>query len=259
MKHLILAPALTLTLTLTTPAAALTFDPFAINAVFSQDSFGTTPIDIRFGPVQQIISPELAELDILTPSDDGTLNSPEMNALWALQDDEPNLNMFITEIGPSLFGTVLGMAEFRQTSGYNNSLCAPNGSWGNSFVVDRDVGDFGVTNEVIAHEMGHTLGLYHDQRNNPTPLLPCFGQGVPGNLMQSSVSPGGTDLAILQTATILASPWVQGNETDGLFINVNVFNIVATSTMAPVPLPLPAFLLLAALTTLLRVRRRNTP
>ena len=74
-KSRIVAPAAgrltvaALTILLSSPiaeAANVVIDEAGMNALFSQASFGNTPISIRFNPAKQIVAPDLLVIDNLT-------------------------------------------------------------------------------------------------------------------------------------------------------------------------------------------------
>ena len=58
-------------------AALVVIDEAGMNAIFSQDSFGDTPISIRFNPSRQIVSPELLVID----------TAAKLQALFSLPTD----------------------------------------------------------------------------------------------------------------------------------------------------------------------------
>lgn len=45
------------------PVSATTFDLAALNAIYSQPSFGTNPIDIRVFQEVEIVAPSLVDVD----------------------------------------------------------------------------------------------------------------------------------------------------------------------------------------------------
>src|SRR6516162_4190112 len=71
LGRLFIAALAILLLSASAQAGFITIDPAGMNAIFSQESFGDTPISIRFDPAIQIVAPQL--LVINTPADEQAL------------------------------------------------------------------------------------------------------------------------------------------------------------------------------------------
>ena len=69
-------------------AASVVIDEAGMNAIFSQASFGDTPISIRFNPSRQIVAPELLVIDSVA----------ELQALYSLATDPaPTVTAFFVD------------------------------------------------------------------------------------------------------------------------------------------------------------------
>jgi len=128
-----------LLITSLTQAAFITTNEAALDSIFSQTNFGNMPIDIRIGAATELVFPSL--LDITTDAE-------------------------IT----SLFGMHVGLASvvnfyFVDTidacGGVNPAIVGCGELPGNDFVVESTFAAGGFGGELLAHELGHNLGLGH--------------------------------------------------------------------------------------------------
>ncbi len=192
-------------------AGFITTNEIALDAIFSQSSFANIPIDIRIGAASELVFPNL--LDITTDA--------EVNQLFNLHIGGANVvNFYFVDTVDSCGGFntgIVGCGEFP----------------GNDFVVESSyaAGSFG--GELLAHELGHNLGLNHSA----------------GGLMNPSLN-NSTTLTTQEVTTIRASSLVQ---TDGssFWININPVLIVARAS-TPVTEPSTLVLLVLSFSLLLK-------
>jgi hypothetical protein len=187
-------------------AASVVIDEAGMNAIFSQASFGTTPISIRFNPAQEIVAPQL--LNINTVAD--------LQAVYNLAPSPaPTVNaLFVDRID------ACGEIETANNGFFAGCAQLP----GNILVEASDFARMAPA-VLMAHELGHNLNLQHD-------LLGSFT-----NLM-SPLFPHGPDITEEQAATILQSPLVQTDPAGQRFIAITPIALVATPIPEPSTLPL---------------------
>jgi len=198
-------------------AASIVIDEAEMTAIFSQASFGDTPISIRFNPPEQIVAPQL--LDINTVAD--------LQALYSLAPDPaPTVDAFFVDqldacvnVEPTVSGRFAGCAQLP----------------GHIFVEESDAAEM-PPGPLMGHELGHNLNLEHQIPGSSTNLMAPF-------------FPPGPDVTEDQVAIMLQSPLVQTDSTGQRFIAITPIAIVG------VPEPSTLLLLGAALGALLIVNR----
>lgn len=175
-------------------ASWITTNETMLDAIFSQPSFGLSPIDIRFEPAVTVVDSDLVTID----------SAFDYSLMFALAPNPgTHINMFFVDA-----------INWCGSPGTNIVGCgAPSGS---VLAVDSLVasGSFGA--ELNAHEMGHNLGLGHTS-----------GAGLMGAKLN-----GDTALSIAETSIILASPLVQ-SDVLGRFIRVTPVLVRATAVPEP--------------------------
>ena len=185
-------------------AALITTNEAALDLIYSQANFGATPIDIRIGAETELVFPDL--LNITTDL--------EIYTLFGLHIGLPTIvNFYFVDTIDSCgrYNTdIVGCGEFP----------------GNDFVVESSFSSSAFGGELLAHELGHNLGLGH----------------LNGGLMNPFLN-SNTDLSLTEVTSIFFSSLVQYN--DGYYIDINPVLIVAhASNPAPVPIPEPNVVLL---------------
>jgi hypothetical protein len=193
-------------------AGSVVIDEAGMNAIFSQSSFGDTPISIRFNPARTIVAPDLLVIDNLT----------ELQALYALATDPAPtvVAFFVDQIDAC--GTV---EEANVSGAYYGCAQLP----GRFMVLDSSAAEL-YPATLMGHELGHNLNLMH----------------IPIGLMSFFLPHDPPDLFEDQVATILQSPLVQTDPTTGQrFIQITPIAIVGA------PEPSTLLLLSAALGALL--------
>jgi hypothetical protein len=188
-------------------AGFITDNESALDAIFSQATFGLMPIDIRIGAASELVFPSL--LDITTDA--------EVNQLFSFHIGGPSVVNFyfintISACGSSISTGIVGCGE----------------TPGNDFVVESSFAAGGFGAELLAHELGHNLGLNHRS----------------GGLMNPSLNHN-TTLTAQEVSNIRASQLVQTNGQD-FWIDINPVLVVAAASN-PLPVPEPSTLMLLLL------------
>lgn len=200
-------------------AAFVTIDEVGVNEIFSQESFGDTPIEIIFNEVVELVAPDL--LDITTDA--------EVNALFSMHIDPANEASFFF------------VDTIDACGGFDVNIVGCGETPGNDFMVESDFADSRFNAELLAHELAHNLGLDH----------------TVGGLMDPIIN-GERDLTEAQVALIfqnLGNSLVQFDQDGDAFVVVNPVLVVAG--VAQVPLPAAGLLLMGALAGLSAARRKR--
>ena len=216
-------------------AATVTTNETGMDAVFSQQSFldANAPIDIRFDPVQTIVNPELLQIN----------DSIGLVSLFnQAPASSPAINMFFVD-------------SINWCGSTNSAIvgCALVG--GNDIVVESGAAAGSHGTEIMAHELGHNLGLDHTS-----------GSGLMGPTLN-----GQTTLSADEVATILLSSFVQTDANGNRFIEIAPILISAAiasndvgspslpvAAVAAVPLPSGLVLFVSGVGLMIgRLRRRG--
>jgi len=196
-------------------AGFITTNEFALDTIFSQASFGNMPIDIRIGTASELIFPSL--LDITSDA--------EVNQLFNMHAGGLNVVNFyfidtISACGGFIITGIVGCGEF----------------FGNDFVVESSFAASGFGGELLAHELGHNLGLDH----------------LSGNFLMNGSLNNRTTLTTQEVSAIHRSSLVQTNGQN-FWIDINpVLIVAAASTPLPVPEPSTLVLFLLSVSLLLK-------
>ncbi len=201
-------------------AGFITTNESALDAIFSQASFGLKPIDIRIGAASELVFPDF--LDITS--------NAEVNQLFNLHIGGPNVVNFyfidsINACGSFVLTGIVGCGE----------------TPGNDFVVESSAAAGSSGGELLAHELGHNLGLDHAN----------------SGLMAASLN-NNTTLTAQEVSNIHSSSLVQTNGRD-FWIDINpVLIVAAASNPLPVPEPSTLVLLLLSFSFLLKNGLKKT-
>ncbi|MBV9678821.1 MAG: hypothetical protein JO185_20965 [Acidobacteriaceae bacterium] len=218
IRHLLTAALAFLLPSTLAEAGSITIDAPGMSALFSQSSFGATPVSIRFNPSRLIVAPELLVIK----------DQADLQALLDLAPDPaPTVDAFFVDQldtcgfpEPALNGIVFGCAQLP----------------GHVFVEESEAAALSPAT-LMGHELGHNLNLPHDLFSSLNLMSPFF--------------PHGTELTEEQVAIILQSPLVQTDATGQRFIQITPIAIVA----APEP---PTLLLLLGAVALGALLLRHT-
>ena len=195
--------------------AYVTIDEAGLDAIYAQAG-----VDVRVMSTQTLVNPDYLDIDT-TAKSFGLLNTA----------------------GP---GPVIDMYYVDTVSACGTTTGAP-GIVGCGWVgapglyIESSFADSGFGNELIAHEIGHNLGLGHT----------ADGSGLMGAFLN-----GETTLSAAEIAITLASNLIQTDSSDGsLYIEIAPW--LVTDRINVVPLPASGVMLLVGAGALASLRRRR--
>lgn len=162
-----------------------------LDAIYGQASFGSSTIDIRFLPTQVLHNTSLLEIN----------SDAEFDSLSDLAALNGSISVFYVDsivfCGGSFNTAIVGCGE----------------QPGNVIAVESAIMAGSLGDNILGHEMGHTLGLPHLSGS--------------GNLMNGSITNSSFTLTSAQVAIILQSPLVQIDGLGQRFVNITPFAVVA--------------------------------
>lgn len=217
-------------------AAIVTTNEAEMDSIFSQDSFGSDPIDIQFLPTQVHVDPSLLSIQ----------NNSQLQQLFGLGGATPTAYFFYVD-------------TIDYCSGFNTNIVGCGQVGGNKFAVESNfaAGRFG--GELNAHELGHNLGLSHTP-NSDAPSGNLMDSSLNGNTTLTSLQVTGGADSIDQNSFFpgIQNPLVQG-PVGSQFISIQP--VLITSQPASVPEPSSLAILGIGTLGLLahRLRRRRDP
>ena len=223
---MLIKKALTLAALLAAPfaqAAFITTNEAGLDAIFSQTSFGVQTVDIRIGAVTQLVRPDLL----------------------AITTDSEIFDLFGQHVGGANSVNFYFVDTISSCGVVNPNIIGCGETPGNDFVVESiwaadntpQTGGYSFGEQLLAHELGHNLGLGHRSGNNlMNPFINGYG-----------------DLNAAEVTTILASNLVQTDAGGQRFIMINPVLVVNG-----VPEPSSLLLVLGALGAALGVFGRQS-
>lgn len=215
-------------------AASVSFSEAAMDDIFSQTSFGTHPVDIRFNPSLWVVAPSLLSIDS-NAEFDGAANS-----LAALVG---------TLAIPANTVSIFFVDAITYCGGPGSNIIGCGSEPGSLIALDSTAAAGSHGAALMAHELGHNLGLGHLA-------------GGP-NLMNGSIT-GNTTLTASQIGTFLnlgtgasLNPILQ-SDAAGLYVSITPIAVRAVAPPVPEPQTWAMFALgLAGLAALVRRRRAS--
>ncbi|TWU35368.1 hypothetical protein Q31b_54640 [Novipirellula aureliae] len=196
-------------------AAVVTTQEASLNSIFSQGSFAADPIGFRFNASITIIDPDLTTID----------SSAEFSTLGSLAS------------GPSSTIQLFYVDAINWCGSPGTNIVGCGANPGNLIVLNSLAAAHPLYGpELIAHEMGHNLGLGH-----------TGGAGLMGPMLNLD-----TSLSAAEVTTIRSSPLVQ---LDALGYYINVTPVLVQATAVPEPGSLALLTLFGVVFCVVRRRR----
>ncbi len=216
-------------------AASVSFNDLAMDGIFSQASFGSHPIDIRFNPSLSVVAPTLQSIDS-NAEFDGVSNSL-MALVGQLAIPVNTVSIFFVD-------------AIKYCGGPGTNIIGCGSQPGHLIALDSSAAAGAHGAALMAHELGHNLGLGHLAGDS--------------NLMNGSIT-GNTTLTASQIGTFLnlstgasLNPIVQ-KDGAGLYISITPIAVMAVAAPVPEPQTWAMFALgLASVAGLARRRRAWT-
>lgn len=173
--------ALLVAICLATPAQAafVTLKETEVDAIYSQTSFGDDPVDVRYLPTISHENPALLDID----------TSGELNSLFSLYFSNTITYIYYVD-------------SVDWCGSFNTGIVGCGVQAGHDITVESGYAASANGAELLAHEVGHALGLGHHPAPNNDNLMDAVVGSAPG-------PPQTTALTATQVATILNSPKVQ--------------------------------------------------
>ncbi|MGY5452528.1 hypothetical protein ACVFI8_16525 [Agarivorans sp. MS3-6] len=192
-------------------AAFITTNEAALDDIYSQASFGNRIIDIRIGTATELVFPEL--LDITTGAEVSQLFNQHLGPANVV-------NFFyidtISACGNFTSRSIVGCGEY----------------FGNDFVVESSFAAGRYGGELLAHELGHNLGLPH----------------LAGSYLMNPGLNNRTLITEPEVTRIFRSPLVQSDDSS-FWIDITPVLIVAEASRVSEPVSAGLFMLILLLVT----------
>lgn len=207
-------------------ASFVTIDEASLDAIYSQASFGANKVDIRIGLVSIFTRPDLLNITA----------------------DSQIVTLFNLHVGGANVVNFYFVDTIDSCGIFNVNIIGCGETPGNDFVVesafaaDNSIpagGNVTVAGQLLAHELGHNLGLNH--RN--------------GNFLMNPFINGFGELSAAEVAEILLSPLIQVDANGQRYIQINP---VLITNAALIPEPSGLALAGGALLLLGLVRRKRS-
>ena len=197
-----------------TSGAYVTIDEAGLDAIYGQAG-----IDVRVLATQTLVNPAFLDID----------TSAESFGLLNTAGAGPVIDMFYVD-SVSACGTTTGAPGIVGCGWIDRP----------GLYIESGFADSGFGNELIAHEIGHNLGLGHT----------ADGSGLMGAFLN-----GETTLSAAEIAIILGSGLVQTDVTGQLYIEIAPW--LVTDQINVVPLPASGLMLILGAGALGALRRRR--
>lgn len=186
-------------------AAFISSNEAALDAIYSQASFGERPIDIRIGSATELVFPGLLDIN----------SDAEIGQIFSQHVGPANVVNFyfvdsISACGGLISSSIVGCGEY----------------FGNDFVVESSYAAGPYGGELLAHELGHNLGLPH----------------LSGAYLMNPFLNNQTLITPAEVTRIFNSPLVQ-NVNDHYWIDINPVLIVAEASQVSEPVTVGLFVL----------------